>query len=155
MLKKIQHEIRYVKSYVRERSKSKKRSSKWDDVRDAYVALHPTCAACGSNKRIQVHHILPFFMYPELELENSNLIVLCMDVEECHLNIGHGGSYRCYNPMVIEHAKQYLENKNIAKRKLIIEECKNLREDDDHASSDASSSSSSSNPSSEGSKNPP
>jgi len=155
MLKKIQHEIRYVKSYVRERSKSKKRSPKWDGVRDAFVATHPTCAACGSNKRLQVHHILPFFMHPELELENSNLIVLCMDSEECHLNIGHGGSYRCYNPMVIEHAKEYLKSKDPRERKLIIESCKKLREDDDHVSSGISSSSSSSNSSRDGSKNPP
>ena len=89
MLKKIRHEVRYVKSVLREKSKSKKRSSLWDETRDEFVKKHPECAACGAVKRLQVHHILPFHIHPELELDTQNLIVLCMDTNECHLIIGH------------------------------------------------------------------
>lgn len=157
MLKKIQHEIKYVKSIIREKSKSKKRSSRWDEVRDDFILSHPTCAACGSINRLQVHHILPFHLHPELELEESNLITLCMDIEECHLNIGHGGSYKCYNPSVIKNAKEYLNNKDKSKRNLIVESCRNTRKEADQAplSSGSSSSSSSSSSSNAGSKNPP
>jgi hypothetical protein len=29
-----------------------------------------------------------------------------MDVNDCHLKLGHGGSFKAYNPKVEEHAKQ-------------------------------------------------
>lgn len=124
MIKKILRPLRYVQSVLREKSKSKKRSSHWDKVRDDFVASHPTCAACGSTKKLQVHHIMPFHLRPELELDPSNLIVLCMDVNECHLEIGHGGSFRCYNPRVVVRAQRFLQEKDPAVRKLIVESCK-------------------------------
>ena len=90
IISKVKHQYRVVKAIIREKSKSKKRSPQWDNVRDEHVLNNPTCAACGSIKRIQVHHIQPYHLYPELELEPTNLITLCMDVEECHLLLGHG-----------------------------------------------------------------
>lgn len=124
MLKNIIRPLRYAHSVIREKSKSKKRSSRWDEVRDTFLESHPACAACGSTKKLQVHHIMPFHLYPELELEENNLIVLCMDVNECHLGIGHGGSFRSYNPKVVVRAKRFLQEKDPVIRKLIIENCK-------------------------------
>jgi hypothetical protein len=128
MLKKIKHATNVLESIVREKRKSKKRSNKWDDVRDSFVSMFPQCAACGSKIRLQVHHIIPYDNRPELELEISNLITLCMDTNECHLLIGHGGSFRHYNPNVVMSANEYL----IAaadQRKLLLENIKRNRLD--------------------------
>ena len=129
MFKKIKQTFRYAKSIVREKIKSSRRSSKWDSVRDTYIATHQVCEACGSRKKVQVHHIAPFHIHPELELEESNLIALCMDENECHLNIGHGDSFRCYNPSVKEDAKKFMVGDK-EDRKKIIEEAKKNRKID-------------------------
>lgn len=123
MLKTLTRPFRYVHSILREKSKSK-RSSQWDATRDAFMRDHPACAACGSTKKLQVHHIMPFHLHPDLELDTKNLIVLCMDVNECHLGIGHGGSFRCYNPKVAIRAQRFLQEKDATVRKLIVESCK-------------------------------
>ena len=62
------------------------RSSAWPIVRAAHVAHFPTCAACGSNAALNVHHIEPFHAEPELELEPTNLITLC---RRHHFEVGH------------------------------------------------------------------
>jgi len=128
MIKKVLRPFRYVESVIHEISKSKKRSSHWDSTRDAFVKSHPACAACGSTKKLQVHHILPFHLHPELELDQKNLIALCMDENECHLEIGHGGSFKCYNPRVVAQAQRFLMEKDESIRKSIIEVCKVTRE---------------------------
>ena len=128
MLKEFFKPLRYVTSRIREKRKSKKRSSEWDEVRDAFVLKNPFCAACGSTKKLQVHHILPFHLHPELELDLKNLIVLCMDVNECHLEIGHGGSFRHYNPQVVVHAKRFLMESEPDARQFIIEHSRMIRE---------------------------
>ena len=87
----------------------KLRSPKWDDVRDDFVEKHPSCAACGGKKKLQVHHIEPFHLKPERELDVENLIVLCEDKTRCHLKIGHHGSWRKINPNVIKDAASALK----------------------------------------------
>lgn len=124
MLKKI----RYIGSVVREKLKSNRRSSKWDETRDAFIKSNPLCAACGSTKKLQVHHIQPFHLHPELELDLNNLITLCMDINECHLKIGHGGSFSCYNPRAVMQAKRFLAEHDPNIRESIIEICKATRE---------------------------
>lgn len=76
------------------------RSSKWAGVRKNHLTKHPLCTACGKNKNLEVHHILPFHLFPELELEESNLITLC-DGNKCHIRIGHCFNWKAYNPFVI------------------------------------------------------
>lgn len=130
MIKSILNVAHYAGSVIREKSKSKNRSPRWDEVRDDFLARVGRCAACGSKKKLQVHHILPFRLHPELELEESNLIVLCMDENECHLKIGHGGSFRSYNPGVEVDAKNFLLEKDARRRKLVVEACKKNRRED-------------------------
>lgn len=79
----------------------KPRSPHWHKVEKDMLAKNKVCAACGTVNRLQVHHKKPFHLYPELELDESNLIVLCMD-KECHLKLGHGGDWKAYNPNVVE-----------------------------------------------------
>lgn len=56
---------------------------------------------CGTKTLVQVHHIKPFAEFPELELEYTNLVTLCMFKSTCHFLIGHGGNWDCYNPYLI------------------------------------------------------
>lgn len=71
------------------------RSPKWATVRRRYL-VGKSCGICGGMKKREVHHIKPFHLYPELELEESNLFVLCEGNKNvnCHLIFGHYGNYR-------------------------------------------------------------
>jgi 5-methylcytosine-specific restriction endonuclease McrA len=78
-----------------------KRSSHWPAVEHKHLKDHPTCEACGGNIHLQVHHRKPFHLFPELELEPTNLITLCMEQpKDCHIKLGHGGNFKAYNPNV-------------------------------------------------------
>jgi hypothetical protein len=128
MLNKIAKSFRYAHSVIRETLKSKTRSSKWDSIRSDFLKANPVCAACESNKKLQVHHIMPFHIHPELELEESNLITLCMDENECHLYIGHGDSFKCYNPNVKIDSENF-KSASSDDRKKIIAEAKKARQE--------------------------
>lgn len=126
ILTHIKHTYRVTKATIRESVKSRKRSPLWDKVRDAHVLQNPVCAACGSNKRLQVHHIQPFHLNPELELDPNNFISLCMDIHECHLNLGHGDNFKCYNPDIKKHCFLFLSASEDDRLK-IIQEAREVR----------------------------
>ena len=98
MIATLRHISRITYSIVREHAKKVFRSSKWSGVRKQFLNANPMCAACGSIKFLQIHHRLPFALHPEEELDPKNLVTLCMDKPECHLHIGHSGSFHMYNP---------------------------------------------------------
>ncbi|HNX23820.1 MAG TPA: HNH endonuclease signature motif containing protein [Spirochaetota bacterium] len=84
---------------------SDQRSPEWENVRYAYIKDHPVCALCGTAKDLQIHHIKPFHLYPELELEPENLITLCVSKYwgfSCHLIAGHGGNFKYENTWILE-----------------------------------------------------
>lgn len=87
------------------------RSSGWNDLRKRFIEENPACAMCGGKKRLQVHHIYPFHIFPEFELDWNNLITLC---GHCHLEFGHLGSFRSYNISIKEDAEYW--RKKIAER---------------------------------------
>lgn len=62
------------------------RSPRWKRVRAAHLREHPSCEACGSFRSIEVHHVVPFQVDPERELDPSNLQTLC---RFHHFRIGH------------------------------------------------------------------
>lgn len=96
--------IQLVKDVIKGKPKHL-RSPRWDDVRDDHVKKHPTCAACGSTTRLQVHHIKPFHLFRELELDPTNLLTLCEQGDtRCHLRVGHHGSWKKYNENVVQDA---------------------------------------------------
>lgn len=70
------------------------RSSKWRRVRNSILDTIFLCEACSSDKKLEVHHIIPFDLRPDLELNKDNLMVLC---KHCHLTFGHYNDYRYYN----------------------------------------------------------
>ncbi len=79
------------------------RSPRWPAVREGFLSQHPRCAVCGGIEKLEVHHIHPFHLHPELELDTTNLITLCESWKNginCHLAIGHLGNFRSFNPDV-------------------------------------------------------
>jgi len=83
--------------------KGAKRSPSWSKIRAAHLVTHPVCQVCGSSKRLEVHHKIPFHLAPDMELSTSNLMTLCENRRygiNCHLLIGHLGNYRRFNSEV-------------------------------------------------------
>ncbi len=86
------------------------RSVHWEKTRHDFAVLHPTCAACGGSKLIQIHHCLPFHLRPDLELDFGNLITLCEDPSRwCHYRIGHAWDWKAYNPFCRTDAAEQLQ----------------------------------------------
>ena len=79
------------------------RSPLWEKTRKVFLQFNPNCAVCGSNKDVVPHHIKPFHLYPEFELDLDNLISLCErpKVLNCHLIFGHHGNFKKFNPDVV------------------------------------------------------
>jgi 5-methylcytosine-specific restriction endonuclease McrA len=83
------------------------RSPKWSSIRKEHIKNNPECAACGSSKKLEVHHKIPVHIQPELELDPSNLITLCDS--PCHLIFGHLFNYKSYNKTVETDCAVYLD----------------------------------------------
>jgi hypothetical protein len=85
--------------------KTKNRSSKWPRVRREHLAREPQCQWCAAKSKLEVHHLRPFHLFPELELDDGkdgtgkdgNLITLCECHTECHLRHGHLGRWVLFN----------------------------------------------------------
>ena len=96
------------------------RSGHWPTVRAAHLKEHPTCAVCGGIEKAEVHHIRPFHLHPDLELNPANFITLCeanKDGFDCHLGFGHLGCFRSWNEDVVEDAADW--NAKIRNRPLV------------------------------------
>lgn len=104
--------IGHVKDVIKGKAKLfSKRSSKWSSLRKSFLETNNFCAACGGTIFLEVHHIEPFHENPSLELDTNNLITLCdkPGKDNCHLEIGHLGSFKSKNPNVREDAAKALE----------------------------------------------
>jgi hypothetical protein len=67
----------------------------WQKCRREFLKVTARyCICCQAVKKIEVHHILPRHVRPDLTLDHRNLIALC---KACHLRLGHLGSYHAYN----------------------------------------------------------
>ncbi len=86
------------------------RSPKWTNVRKEHLKYNATCAACGRDKKLEVHHIKPVHLFPELELDPSNLVTLCAD--PCHVVFGHLMNFRSWNSDVVVDSNVYLNKVN-------------------------------------------
>lgn len=105
--------VRTVKSRARierQKAQGQKRSAKWPSVRKEHLRTHGTCAVCGGKQKLNVHHILPFHLDRQKELDAENLITLCEgnSTINCHLRFGHWGNFaRKYNPCIREDAAKW------------------------------------------------
>jgi 5-methylcytosine-specific restriction protein A len=81
------------------------RSPKWRTVRQEHLKRNSMCAACGKKKDLEVHHIKPVHLFPDLELDPENLITLCAN--SCHLLFGHLMDFKCWNPVVRQDCRSF------------------------------------------------
>ena len=80
-----------------------KRSGHWATVRKLHLEKCPSCQVCGGTEKLEVHHIQPFHLNPDLELHPENLVTLCESGKgglNCHLAFGHLGNFKQFNPEV-------------------------------------------------------
>lgn len=81
--------------------KGAKRNPRWHKLQQVIIAEHPYCSCCESTTKLRVHHIIPFWLAPWLEMKKKNLVVLCENKKygiNCHLLIGHLGRWAWVNP---------------------------------------------------------
>lgn len=85
------------------------RSPQWQRVRKEHLLREPACAVCGhKGRKLQVHHIKPFHLHPQLELDPRNLITLCeVRGREHHLLLGHLNTWESYNEHIRDDAKRF------------------------------------------------
>ena len=85
------------------------RSPEWSRVAMEHRRHEPACVACGyRGKKVQVHHIRPFHLHPQLELDPTNLITLCeARGREHHLLLGHLDAWDSYNEHIRADAKHF------------------------------------------------
>lgn len=87
------------------------RHPRWRSVRRHHLRMHGSCAACGSTRHLEVHHIIPRTVDPARELDPSNLMTLCTGDRGkggCHLVIGHRGRWEAWEPDAVILAAQHL-----------------------------------------------
>lgn len=85
-----------------------KRSGKWPAVRRKHLKKQPCCQICGAVFLLNVHHIQPFHLFPDLELDPANLVTLCEgNTVNCHYFIGHLMDWKTFNPDVLADAMRF------------------------------------------------
>lgn len=84
------------------------RSPKWAAFSKRFLR-GKVCAVCGSAEKLEAHHIQPFHLHPELELDESNLLPLCegRGTLNCHLWCGHLGRWNRINNTAREDAAYF------------------------------------------------
>lgn len=80
------------------------RSSKWDKVRDAFIKQQGKCFVCGTRDALEAHHVVPFHIDKDHELDVNNLMALC---RPHHLLFGHLMDWQKFNPRVRVDAGQW------------------------------------------------
>ena len=87
----------------------RERSPHWSSVAKEHLRREPACVVCGyKGRKRQVHHIKPFHLHPDLELDPHNLITLCSARgKEHHLLLGHLGAWDSYNEHIRADAKHF------------------------------------------------
>lgn len=84
------------------------RSHHWPTFRAHWLRDHGECAACGTKEHLQVHHVFPFHLHPDLELDPGNVITLCEGPSRiCHFALGHLYDWHRFNPHVREDVRRF------------------------------------------------
>lgn len=76
-----------------------RRSNGWPALEHEHLRLHPNCVVCGTKTGCVGHHIIPFHVNPNRELDPENLATLC---PPHHLLVGHLMNWASYNDRVVE-----------------------------------------------------
>ena len=75
------------------------RSSEWPKFVKTIKKERGRCAICSKKKGLEGHHRLPFHLYPKLELDPANIIILC---RRHHFIFGHLEYWKSYNTQIAE-----------------------------------------------------
>lgn len=94
-----------------------KRDKHWGTARKEWLKEHPTCAACGGRKHIEVHHLIPVHVDKRRELDPTNLMTLCRLHHEV---IGHFSDWYSWNSEASDDARFYLSRYIIRPRAPIM-----------------------------------
>lgn len=86
------------------------RSYDWTKVRKEHLKRNPECAACGRKDDLEVHHIVPYHVAPNRELDPDNLITLCG--KHCHFVFGHLMDWKSWNKDVCRDVVKYRHQLN-------------------------------------------
>jgi len=95
--------MNWLKSLFNGRTFGAARSPEWSEFRNAHIK--EKCEYCGKGFFLELHHIKPFNLFPELELDSENVITLC---RLHHFHLGHFFNWRKYNPFI----SQWISDKN-------------------------------------------
>jgi len=96
------------------------RGHEWAKVSSDFRKANPTCAACGCDQNLAVHHVKPWRLCTGPEepkrLDPSNLVSLCCcKTHQCHWREGHLSlSWRASNPNVKEDSARFLKTRQAA-----------------------------------------
>lgn len=82
-----------------------RRSSKWPAFLKSFLKKHPACRGCKTSHRVTAHHIIPFHLRPDLELDETNLVTVC---QYCHFTFGHLNDWCSHNPTVLEDLSNHM-----------------------------------------------
>lgn len=105
--------IKHIKDRIAGKVPSgSKRSGHWPKAREEHLKSNPLCAVCSGHEMVEVHHIRPFHLHPDLELDPSNFITLCESKKNgvnCHLLFGHLGSFKSFNVDVKKDSNDWID----------------------------------------------
>lgn len=87
-----------------------KRSGEWPRVRRENIKKY--CELCEKKPLfgLELHHIEPFHLKPELELDSRNFITLC---RHCHLYFAHLGNFKSFNKEIKQDASLWQERRKM------------------------------------------
>ena len=80
------------------------RDSGWPGLRKEWLKVFPDCAACGTSRKIEVHHRVPVHVDAAREMDWTNLLTLC---RPCHHMVGHLYNWHDFNPHCAEDAAYF------------------------------------------------
>lgn len=79
------------------------RAKGWRRFREANIENY--CRYCDSFVLLELHHIIPFNVAPEKELDKDNVVTLC---RWCHFKLGHFCDWWSWNENILN----WIEAKN-------------------------------------------
>jgi hypothetical protein len=89
-----------------------KRSAHWPAFLKQFLAAHPDCFGCG-RKAVTGHHDVPFHVEPARELDESNILAVCLP---CHFVLCHAGDWKLWVKTAREDLAAHLERVRAAQQ---------------------------------------
>ena len=80
----------------------------WRKVRNEHIEHESCCQMCALTRKLEVHHVQPWHIAPDLRYDLENLITLC---RECHFRFGHYLNWKLSNPEIRSMCK-FIQERN-------------------------------------------